>query len=155
MPRFTLLRTAAVCVLLLAISNCKKADDEAPCTVSSLSVRINGIAWEAEQVVAYAPFGPGGHYSFNATSSSSNQMKSLQFSLPDQISKGPFDLAWVIGVRDYGIVVYPFSGGVQYSASGTLNVTLLDTDAKVMKGNFEFVTYSGDEFSQGAFCMRW
>lgn len=131
-----------------------KDEEDTSCDANFLTTEVNGQFWEATEVLGFKG-GTGGQISISAQSDK-GELKTLQFGLPCDISTGDYDLTLIPGVWDYGAFVYPRSGGVDYSVSGTMNVAVHDTIARVLKGTFEFEISSGDaRIDKGSFCVKY
>lgn len=134
---------------LLATASCKKKE-EPECATNQMELSINGTPWQADKVTGFK----ANQFSI-AAEGVSGQLARIEFGLPGDAGVGDFNLARVPGVNEYGAVVYPRSGGQEYSASGTLRISTHDTAQRLMIGTFDFVTYTGDQFSGGSFCLKY
>lgn len=137
-------------VLALLQLGCKDKIDLS-CDANFLEADVNGLPWVGTNVKGFKG-GIGSQISVSAELNYGD-VRMITFGLPCDIKTGDYDLKLTPGVWDYGAIIYP---GAFWSEAGNMNVTVHDTDARILKGSFEFVAASGDvRVTKGSFCVKY
>ena len=150
--RYTLVLLLALCIVA-----CTGKEDnlDAICDTYFFEADLNGQPWEASKVTGSKDFRNGGQIKLIVETENSDVLK-FRFHLPCNIKIGDNDLVFTPGFWDYGVLIFPKSGGVTVSQSGNLNVTVHDTLTRVLKGTFNLTAKSGDiVVNNGSFCMSY
>lgn len=146
--RLPLLSLLVLCILW---SNCKKNDEELGCDTNFLEAEINGVKWTAPKVTALRPW----FYKILAEEENAGK-PAIFFELRRELKPGTVDLAIDPNVSFFGASFSPKEGGTFFAESGTMNLSVLDTTARVMRGTFQFNANGNNyQIRNGKFCVKY
>lgn len=150
MNRFTFF-TLLVSALCTVYASCKKNDEELGCDANFLEAEINGVKWTAPKVTALRPW----FYKILAEEENAGK-PAIFFELRRELKPGTVDLTITPNVSYFGASFSPQGGGTFFAESGTMNLAVLDTTARVMRGTFQF-SASGNNYriTNGKFCVKY
>ena len=138
------MKTLLPFLLLLTGFACKEKLDRS-CDANFLEADVNGLPWDAMEIIGFK----SAHFSISAKANYGT-LRQLDFNLPGDIKTGNFDLAPTAGS---GVIVYP---GAFFADGGNLNLTVVDTAERILKGTFELSAESGNLIvKDGSFCVKY
>ncbi len=147
--------STSILLLLLILGlfggHCKKDKEELGCDTNFLEAEINGVKWTAPKVTALRPW----FYKILAEEENAGK-PAIFFELRHELKPGTVDLAIDPNVSYFGASISPKEGGTYFAESGTMNLAVLDTTARVLRGTFQFRANGNNVIvKNGSFCVKY